>query len=101
MSSDRIWRYFLPDQHGEDGGDDPLYFESQFVTPDFVAQDALEDYWNNHDGWELGVEEDIPLVLIAPDGALTHWTVRAEQSVNFTSSPASSSGVVEAKGADQ
>ena len=78
------WRYYLPGTGGE--ADDALKIRRKdhtFHHGSIAAEIAFSDYWVHHDGYELGVDQDYELVLLAPDGSESRWSVRAEESITF------------------
>lgn len=85
------WHYYLPSQ--DPNGECQYFFTCSFteVDAEFAAEAAFKHYWNEHDGYELGVDQDYEVVLISPTGRESRWMVRAEQTVKFDASPAPSS----------
>ena len=82
MAESFTWHYYLPSQHGN--GDDTIVLRGgNHAHYEISAERAFEDYWDNHDGYELGFDVDYEIVLVAPDGAESHWVVFAGQSVMF------------------
>lgn len=77
------WHYYLPSQDPE--GECQHFFTCSYTDIDsfLAAKRAFRHYWENHDGYELGVDEDYELVLISPKGRESRWLVRAEQSIAF------------------
>ena len=80
------WRYFIPDDHGKDvpTAEDMTVLKGTFPTPWHAAQAAVEDDWDNHDGWERGCDKPFDFVVVDPDGTMTTFTGNNEASVDHT-----------------
>ena len=65
--------------------EDAIEFGTNAVSvPVFAAEDAAEHWWNNRDGWELGIDQETTAVLIHPDGTESRWHFCYEAEVRHT-----------------
>lgn len=77
------WRYYCP---ADEPGVEPPVSEmrvlpGRFTVAYFAAQAAVEDDWNNHDGWERGCDKPFDLVIADPRGKLTTFVANNEATV--------------------
>ena len=79
------WKAYYPED-GETTDDARVItprwdWQQGFLDDEDAAQRACEIDYDERDGWERGMDEPFPIVVIAPDGTETRWTGRHEPSV--------------------
>lgn len=72
MTDDTTWRYYLPER-GE-RPEDAIEFRPSnlsFIASEDIAESAMTAHYDNG-GWE-NFDEEVTIVVIAPDGTETRW----------------------------
>jgi hypothetical protein len=77
------WRYYLPDEHNnvEPPISEMYVLPGTFTSAYFAAQAAVQDEWDNHDGWERGCDKPFDLVIADPRGKLTTFVGNNEATI--------------------
>ena len=73
--------YYLPHLEGRDATY-ALPEHSDYGHCAMTAEEAAEDFFFNHDGWELRTWP-ITIVLVGADGAESRWRVQREDHPQF------------------
>lgn len=81
---DTGWKYYMPED-GETAADAvsiKFFAWSNFVDAEDAAQSAAEEEWDHRDGSERGLDAKPKIVVIAPDGEETTFSVTREISID-------------------
>lgn len=81
-----MWRYYIPDEHDNavPPTEDMYVVPGKFVSAWGAAQAAVQDDWDNHDGWERGCNKPFDLVVVHPDGEHFTFVANNEATVSHT-----------------
>jgi hypothetical protein len=76
-----IYRYYLP-EHGQ-SADDSYTVDVEWgdADPELIADDAAQDYFNEHDGWESSWP--LTIVVVLQDGTERKFSVDMESVPRF------------------
>lgn len=77
------WQAYYPDdgETADDARDLPQSWGKTIWDAEDAARVACEFDYYSRDGWERGMEELFPIVVIAPDGTESRWKAYNEQRV--------------------
>lgn len=84
------WRYYLPenDETASDANSVMVYGWQNIADAEDAAEKAADDEWSNRDGWERGMGRGPDIIVIAPDGTETRFSVEREATVEHHVRPA-------------
>lgn len=81
MAEEKIYRYFLPLYGGS--ADDAFEVKTTWTDedPEWIAEDAAQDYWSEHDGCQDSWPKLITVIL--SDGSERAYSVEVEHEPTF------------------
>jgi hypothetical protein len=79
-----MWRYYVPDNWGKDepSVEDMRELPGSHANAWCAAQAAVEDDWDNCDGWERGCDKPFDLVVVSPGGQRHRFVGNNEATVS-------------------